>query len=115
MFAVRSVCFNADNTRVLVGTMGSDIVQFDRMGSKATKVTQGHCQDEVISWILLFCINYLFSFGAWQSIRNNLSIAQLATIKHFAFGVLNTKRRYGSSPLIVWHVPVHTQIPHHFG
>ncbi|KAH9137683.1 hypothetical protein LEN26_005631 [Aphanomyces euteiches] len=47
MFAIRSVCFSADNTRILIGTMGSDIVQMDRMGSKATKVTQGHSQNEL--------------------------------------------------------------------
>ncbi|ETW03494.1 hypothetical protein, variant [Aphanomyces invadans] len=47
VFAVRSVCFNSDHTRILLGTSGSDVVQFDRMGTKATVVTQGHSQDEL--------------------------------------------------------------------
>ncbi|EQC41165.1 hypothetical protein SDRG_01142 [Saprolegnia diclina VS20] len=46
-FGVRSVCFNSTNTRLLLGTYGSDIVQFDRTGAKATVVTQGHYQDEL--------------------------------------------------------------------
>ncbi|OQR95137.1 microtubule-associated protein [Achlya hypogyna] len=46
-FAIRSVCFNTGNTRLLVGTHGSDIVQLDRTGAKATVVTQGHCKDEL--------------------------------------------------------------------
>ncbi|RHY31148.1 hypothetical protein DYB25_005922 [Aphanomyces astaci] len=47
LFGVRSVCFNSEHTRILLGTSGSDVVQFDRMGTKATVVTQGHCQDEL--------------------------------------------------------------------
>ncbi|RLO08443.1 hypothetical protein DYB28_005077 [Aphanomyces astaci] len=36
LFGVRSVCFNSEHTRILLGTSGSDVVQFDRMGTKAT-------------------------------------------------------------------------------
>ncbi|KAF0698173.1 Aste57867_11158 [Aphanomyces stellatus] len=46
-YAIRSVCFNNEHTRVLVGTAGSDIAQFDRTSAKATIVTQGHCLDEL--------------------------------------------------------------------
>ncbi|OQS03517.1 microtubule-associated protein, partial [Thraustotheca clavata] len=46
-FGIRSICFNNGNTRLLVGTYGSDIVQFDRTGVKANIMTQGHFQNEL--------------------------------------------------------------------
>ncbi len=50
-FGVRSVCFNSSHSRLLVGTHGSDIVEIDRTGAKASIITQGHAQNEVQNFV----------------------------------------------------------------